>query len=454
VMMFGRLPFRRLAPVVTALSVLVPLLAFGGAAQAATKIERVVSRGGIEAWLVHESAVPVVAIEFAFVGGANEDPAEKPGVANMVASLLDEGAGPYDSRAFQEQLEQDAVELRFRAARDEFRGSLRTLSAKRDKAVELLRLAVNAPRFDAEPVERIRAQILAGLKRETTDPDDIARRSWWRTAFPGHPYGRPERGTLETVPQINVADLKAYTGRVLARDNLKIAAVGDIDAKTLGEILDRVFGELPQKAKLSDVPAAKPQGLGRRVVVDLDVPQAVMMLGGEGIARKDPDFIPAYIVNHILGGGSFSSRLYHEVREQRGLAYSVYSVLIPLDHAALFLSGTATRAERAGDALGIIESAIRKMAESGPTAEELAMAKSYLKGSYPLQFDTSTKIAGQLLQIQLDDLGIDYIERRKALIDAVTLDDVKRVAKRLLDGGLLVTVVGKPKGITPSAEPG
>jgi zinc protease len=189
-------------------------------------------------------------------------------------------------------------------------------------------------------------------------------------------------------------------------------------------------------------------------VVDLDVPQAVMMLGGEGIARKDPDFIPAYIVNHILGGGSFSSRLYHEVREQRGLAYSVYSVLIPLDHAALFLSGTATRAERAGDALGIIESAIRKMAESGPTAEELAMAKSYLKGSYPLQFDTSTKIAGQLLQIQLDDLGIDYIERRKALIDAVTLDDVKRVAKRLLDGGLLVTVVGKPKGITPSAEPG
>jgi zinc protease len=178
------------------------------------------------------------------------------------------------------------------------------------------------------------------------------------------------------------------------------------------------------------------------------VPQAVVMVGGLGIARNDPDFMAAFIVNHILGGGSFSSRLYREVREERGLAYSVYSMLLPLDHAALFMSGTATRADRAGQTLEVVENEIKRLAESGPTADELAKAKSYLTGSYALRFDTSSKIAAQLVAIQLDDLGIDYIDKRNGLVEAVTLADVKRVAKRLLDGGLLVTVVGRPQGLT------
>jgi len=223
--------------------------------------------------------------------------------------------------------------------------------------------------------------------------------------------------------------------------------VGAIDAASVGAILDKVFGALPAKAELAPVAAASPEGLGRRIVVELDVPQAVVTFGGPGIPRKDPDFMAAYIVNHILGGGSFSSRLYREVREKRGLAYSVHSSLVWLDHAAMFMGGTGTRAERAGETIELIEQQIRRITETGPTEEELAQAKSYLKGSYPLGFDTSAKIAGQLVQIQLDELGIDYIDRRSSLIDAVTIDDVRRVAKRLLDAGLLVTVVGKPQGV-------
>jgi zinc protease len=202
---------------------------------------------------------------------------------------------------------------------------------------------------------------------------------------------------------------------------------------------------LPAKSELQQVPSAKMDAVGKRIFVPLDVPQAVVNFGGVGIPRKDPDFIPAYIVNHILGGGSFSSRLYREVREKRGLAYSVYSYLLPLDVTALFMGGTQTRADKADETVGLIESEIRRLAESGPTAEELEKSKSYLRGSYPLNFDTSTKIANLLVQIQLDDLGIDYIERRNGLIEAVTLDDVRRVAKRLLDGGILVTVVGRPQ---------
>ncbi len=418
----------------------------------ATTIERIVSPGGIEAWLVREPAVPLIAVDFAFIGGAIQDAPGRAGTANLMASLLDEGAGELDSKAFHERLERKAIELSFQAERDTIRGSLRTLTENRDEAFEDLRLALTAPRFDGAEVEINRAQVLSLLRRASTSPTDLASLQWWGTAFAGHPYGRPVNGTLETVPNITIDDLKAYVGRVFARSNLKVAVVGDIDAEGVKQMLDRVFGALPAEPRLALVEAATLQGLGRRIVIKLDVPQAVVTFGGAGIPRKDPDFMAAYIVNHILGGGSFSSRLYREVREKRGLAYSVYDNLVWLNHAALFLGGTATRADRTGEAVDLIEQEIRRLANEGPTADELAKAKAYLSGSFPLNLDTSTKIAGLLVQLQLDDLGIDYFQRRSQLIDAVTLEDARRVAKRLLDGGLLVTVVGRPEGLAATTS--
>jgi zinc protease len=415
----------------------------------AVPIERVKSPGGIEVWLVRQATVPLVTLDFAFAGGASQDPADKAGVAQMASALLDEGAGNLDSRAFHEQLEGHAIEMRFRVGRDYFHGSLRTLTEHRDKAIELLRLALTAPRFETQDVERIRGQILAGLQRDTTSPNAISSRRWWAAAFPGHPYGREVDGTLESVPRISVDDLRAYPKRVFARDGLKIAIVGDIDAAAAGAMVDRIFGALPAKADLLPVPAVNPQGLGQRIVVDLDVPQAVITFGRRGVARKDPDFMAAYIVDHILGGGTFSSRLYREVREKRGLAYSISDSLVWLRSTALMIGGTATRADRTAETLKVIEGEIERLAETGPTDEELTKAKSYLKSSYALNLDTSNKIAGALLQIQLDDLGIDYMDRRSSLIDAVTLDDAKRVAQRLLKSGMLITVVGRPQqGVT------
>jgi zinc protease len=426
-------------------AIMMPFLALAGssAPALATTIERVVSPGGIEAWLVHEPAVPLIAVDFVFAGGAAQDPPDKAGTASLVAALLDEGAGDLDSKAFHDRLERKAIELAFQAERDNVRGSLRTLVENRDEAFDYLRLALTVPRFDPADVEINRAQILSVLRRATTSPTDIASQRWWETAFAGHPYGRPVNGTLESMPNITIDDLKTYTHRVLARDNLKIAIVGDIDAETVKTMLDRVFGALPGKPELTPIAAASPQGLGRRIVVSLDVPQTVVEFGGAGIARKDPDFMAAYIVNHILGGGSLSSRLYQEVREKRGLVYSVYDSLLWLNHTAVFIGTTATRADRTGETLDLIEKEIHRFADNGPTADEFAKAKAYLNASFALNLDTSSKVASLLVQLQLDDLGIDYIARRPAMIDAVTLDDAKRVAKRLFDGGLLVTVVGK-----------
>jgi zinc protease len=427
------------------------LLSLGAITAQATPIQRVVSPGGIEAWLVHETSVPVIALDFAFRGGSSQDPAVKPGVAYQIAALLDEGAGELDGNQFHQMLQQQAIELSFRAQRDYLYGSLRMLGDRREQGIEMLRLALNEPRFETSAIERIRAQIMSLLRRETTSPNDIATRLWWRTAFPNHPYGRPMNGTLESTPLISADDLREYKRRAMARDNLKVAVVGDIDAATLGLVLDRIFGALPEKSELIPVETVSLQGLGQRVAVELDVPQTVLYFGGRGIARKDPDYIPAFLVNHILGGGSFSSRLYNEVRDKRGLAYSVSSSINTLDHTALATVATATRADRAAESIAVIEEEIRKLSEHGITQEELDKTKSFLKGSYALRFDTSTKLAGQLLAIQLEDLGIDYISRRNSLIDAVTLEDAQRVAKRLFEGGLLITVVGKSQGVaTPN----
>ena len=414
----------------------------------AMNIERIVSPSGIEAWLVQDKSGPLVALSYSFHGGSSQDPLEKSGAANLASDMLDEGAGELDSKAFHERLENHAIELGFQVGRDNFYGTLRTLTEHSAEAFNLLHLALTAPRFEAAALERVRGQVLSGLRRESTSPNSLASRRWWQIAFPDHPYGRESKGTVETVPAITPDDMRDYVKRVFARNELKIGIVGDVDAKTAGALIDRAFGTLPAQSNLRPVPQAVPAGMGRTVVIGLDVPQAVVTFGGPGLARNDPDFMAGYIVNHILGGGSFSSRLYREVREKRGLAYGVSDNLVWLRRAAVLIGGTATRADRTGDALAIIESETKRMAEAGPNADELAKAKSYLKGSYALGLDTSSKIAAQLVQIQVDNLGIDYIQRRSALIDAVTILDAKRVAKRLYGEGMLVTVAGRPKGVT------
>jgi zinc protease len=430
-------------------------LAFVAAAPAASamKIEKIVTPAGITAWLAREHSVPLVALNYAFRGGSSQDEADKAGTANLTSDLLDEGAGELNSEAFHRRLERHAIDMSFRVGRDYFRGTLRTLKEHRDEAFGLLGLALTKPHFDADAVQRVRGQVMSVLRRELTNPNDLASHRWWRAAFPDHPYGRQTSGSLETVPRITADDMRAYVHHVFARDDLTVSIVGDIDAKEAARLVDRAFGSLPAKGQLKRVPPAAPASLGQRIVVNVNVPQAVVTFGGQGIARSDPDFMAAYIVNHILGGGDFTSRLYQQVREKRGLAYGVYTALIWFRHAAVMLGTTATRADRTADALRVIERQIRLMAEKGPTAQELAAAKSYLKGAYALSLDSSTKIAAQLTEIQLDNLGIDYIQRRSGMIDKVTLADATRVAKRLYGDGLLVVVAGRPKGLTSGLVP-
>jgi len=410
----------------------------------AMKIQTVKSPGGIEAWLVEDHSLPLMAMRFGFRGGSAQDPKGKEGVSNFLSAMLDEGAGDMTSSAFQERMEEIAMRMSFSDGRDAFYGSFQTLTEHRDEAVRLLNLAVTKPRFDDDAVERIKKQLLAGLVNASRDPNKVAAKAWFKAAFPNHPYGRSSTGSMESVATIGSVDLEALRKRTFARSDLKVAVVGDIDPDELGSLLDKVFGDLPAKAELAPVAKAAP-AIGISELIDMPVPQSVAVFGMGSIARKDPDFIPAFVLNHILGGGTFASQLMTEVREKRGLTYSVHTYLQPEDHAAVMLGQVATKNEKMAETLNVIRDVFDRMASVGPTEAELEDAKQYLIGSYALRFDTSSKIANQLLGVQMEDLGIDYFDKRNDLVAQVTLDDIKRVARRLLKPKELnVTIVGRP----------
>jgi zinc protease len=418
---------------------------------AAIEIQRVRSPGGIEAWLVRDPTVPIISMSFSFAGAAALDPPGKEGLADMVSSLLDEGAGDLDSKSFQRALEDISAAISFDAGRERFRGSLRTLSRHRDDAFRLLRLAVTSPRFDAKPVERIRGQLIAALMSEQENPRRIAGRLWYRTVFPAHPYGKPVAGTPHTLNPIPRPDLKRFTAERFGRDNLLIGMVGDITAGELSRRLDEVFAGLIARSKQFAVNEAAPNGAGKLVIVRKPIPQSVVVFGQRGIKRDDQDYYAAYVMNYILGGGGFSSRLTEEIREKRGLAYSVYSYLNPLDHAGLIMGGLGTRNDRVATSLDILRTEWQRIARDGVSDKELRAAKTYINGSFPLRLDSSRRIADLLVAIQVSKLGIDYLDRRPQLINAVTREHIQRVAKRLLEPkNLTVVVVGDPKNLAPT----
>ncbi|HEY4191892.1 MAG TPA: pitrilysin family protein [Mesorhizobium sp.] len=438
------LPARLAMPMATFLLSVVFLVLPAITARAAVTIQEVKSDSGVSAWLVEDYSVPIVAIQFAFEGGSSQDPAGKEGLANLMTGLFDEGAGDLDSDTFQTRLDDAGAEMSFNATRDGIYGSMRMLAETKDEAFDLLRLAVEKPRFDQAPIDRIRGQVLSGIIAGERDPNTVAAAKWAQALYPGHPYSRQDEGTKESIAAITADDLRAFHKANFARDGLHVAVVGAIDAKTLKIQLDRLFGGLPEKQALTAVPDTDPV-LGQQMQVTYDQPQTSLQLAYPGVKRSASDFYAAALMNEILGGGTFTSRLFKEVREKRGLAYGVSSALADSEHSAALVIGTATRSDRAAQTLAVVQDVVKKLADEGPTEQELAQTKQYLLGAYAINnLDSSGSIASTLIQLQLDHLGIDYIQNREAYLNAVTLDQVKAVAKKLLSAKPAIMVVGPP----------
>jgi len=415
------------------------------------KIAEVTTPLGLKAWLVEDRSTPVVSLAFSFDGGSARDSEADKGLTGLTATLLTDGAGPLDAHAFKQRQEEMAVSLRFAAALDSVGGGMRMLSAKRDEAFDLLRLAVTAPRFDADRFEQRRNQTIAALNQAEQRPPAVAQRTLMATVFAGHPYGITASGVREALRVLTVEQVKARAQALLTREGLVLTAVGDVETADLARQLDRTFGGLPAGAALAPLPDWNPPVAARTVAIERPVPQSSMLVAMPGVLREDPDWYAAVVLTHVLGGGQ-QSRLFTEVREKRGLAYSVSAALRSLRKASLLVVSTGSANERVGDSLRVIKAELAR-ARDGVTDQELADAKTYLRGSFALLLDSSSAIASLLHMLQVEGLPRDYLDRRAALIGAVKSEDVRRVARRMLRDEAMTTIVvgGKPPG--PPAEP-
>lgn len=416
-------------------------------ARAEVNIQEITTPGGITAWLVEEHAIPFVALELRFRGGASLDAPGKRGATNLMVSLLEEGAGERDAQAFARATEEIAARFSYDVNDDAVQVSARFLTETRDQAIDLLRDSLVAPRFAPDALERVRGQMLAVIRSNLKDPDQIASNAFARQVYGDHPYGSPETGTIESVSALTREDVLAAHKGALAHDRIYVSAVGDISPEELSRLLDRLLGDLP--ATGAPLPGRAEVNLpGGIMVVPYDTPQSVAIFGQPGIAREDSDFFAAYILNHIVGGGGFSSRLMAEVREKRGLTYGVYSYLLDKDAAELWVGSVSSANDRVAKAIEVIRQEWARVRQEGVTPEELADAKTYITGAYPLRFDGNGKIADIAVGMQFDGLPIDYISTRNDRMNAVTLEDVNRVARELMDPDKLTfVVVGKPDGL-------
>ena len=419
---------------------------------AAIDIQRVVSPGGIEAWLVRDPTLPLLTIEMRFRGGAASEPANRAGISQLAIDMLREGAGDLDSTAFARALEDRSISLGFGASSDSISGGLRVLNEHREFGIALLAAALTRPRFDPQTVERVRTRLLAGYAREAEEPRAQARRAFQAVAFPDHPYGRGLDAAIAGTRAATIDELRALLTARMARDNLIVGVVGDITAAELGPLLDRALGGLPATSRPVDVAEIRTAiSAERMIVIRRKLPQSVQIFGAPGLKRDDPDWFAAQLVNYVLGGGGFNSRLMTEVREKRGLTYGVSTGLSALDFGSVLIGSSSTENSRAAQSLDVIRSEWRRMAAEGPTADELDGAKAYLTGSFPLGLDSSASVARLLVAMQYDRLGIDYLARRDQLIRDVSLDDARRVARRLYGGpGFLTVIVGEPEGLESS----
>ncbi|HET7085192.1 MAG TPA: insulinase family protein [Rhizomicrobium sp.] len=417
------------------------LTATGLAPARAANIQNIDLGPKAEVWFAEDHTVPIVSFNISLPAGSAYDPAGKAGLASFAGAMIDEGAGGLDSKAFHEALANRAISFSARAERDYLVISISTLKENAPEAMHLLQLALTHPRFENDALTRVRAQIVQSLQQEQVEPPRVAGRGFAREFFGGHAYAHPVSGEVASISSVTAQDLRNFARGHWVKAGLKVAVAGDITAPALAKLLGDAF--LPVSgASAPALPNVGRLGAPGVHVIPLPVPQPTAAFGLPGIMRSDPDFIPGYVANYILGGGGFSSRLMQEVREKRGLTYGVSTSLTAYNKAAVMQGSVATRANAIRQTVQVVKETMADFAANGPTQQELDDAKTYLTGSFPLAFASNSGTASQLGTFQRQNLDIGYVARRNSLIQAVTLADVKRVAKRLFDPARLTVVIG------------
>ena len=407
---------------------------------------------GISVWLVNEPSIPIVSINVAWPGGSASDPEGLEGLANAVVYQMNEGAGDMEALAFQTRMEELNMSFGCSASRDWTGCSADMLRENADAAMDLVALAMNEPRFDDGPFERFQREALIGIKRRVTSPRFLANEAMEAALYPDHPYARET--SAASIDALSPSLALSHKDDLMVREGMLVTAVGAISPDELAPMIDKAFAGLPASGDLEfpeevelNAPLAAPK------LVDLPQPQSLVSFMAPGLQRDHPDFFTAYVLNYTFGGGGFESRLMKQLRVAEGLTYGIGTGLGFGGELASWSGRGQTRNETAGRFVDGIKAEMQRISKEGITEQELADAKAYLTGAYPLAFDSNSKIAGQMMGVRQQELGVDYFDRRNAAIMAVTLEDTNRVAAEwLAPERFTFVVVGEPEGLTPATD--
>ena len=422
---------------------------YSAAAEKYLDIKEIKTNSGITVWLVEDHSLPIISMDFSFKGaGSIRNTSKKQGTARLLSNMLDEGAGELKSQEFQKQLSDHSISLSFGSGRDNFGGSLKTLTRHKEKAFELLKLTLTKPRFDQEPLNRMRDANIARIRNSMGKPDWIKARIFNDKAFENHPYALNSGGTITSLNKITADDLQNHMKEWLTLDHLHIGIMGDITAQEVTQMVEDVFSGLPRTREKKPVEKIEIQNQKTAFLYEKDIPQTMITIAMPAFDNLDPDYYALQIMNYIYGGSGFGSRLMAEAREKRGLTYGIYSSHSHQDYIDYLSIGTSTKRQSTSEMLDIIYTEMDKIKQTPVETQTLQDAKSYLTGSIPLSLTSTDRISSMLLSLQMNERPADYLDTYSDKINAVTAEDVQKVAKRVLDKNkAIVVMVGKPENI-------
>lgn len=411
---------------------LLALAAVGLDASASPQIHHWTMDNGARAYFVETHQIPMVQFKVGFDAGSARDPGSLKGIANFVNEMIEEGAAGMDGALVAERLESVGAEFSAESGRDMSVFELRSLSdeALLGRAVDTFRNLMQQPTFPEDALERTRDSILIGLQRREQSPGSVASLAFYDYLYKDHPYSNPASGVEDGVRNIKRQDLLDFYREFFVGANAVIVIVGDVSADQARSRADQIVGSLPAGTKPDPVPAAKQLTRNHTLKVAFPSTQTHLMMGQVGMARDDPDYFPLYVGNHILGGSGLISRLAQDIREERGLAYSVSSYFYPMREPGPFLISLQTRNDQAALAEGLSMDVLRGFVEQGPTAAELESARKNITGGFPLRISSNKKIAGNILSIAFYELPLDYLSTFSESINSVTLQQVKDAFQR------------------------
>jgi zinc protease len=410
-------------------------------------IQQFVTPGGVSVWLVEEPSIPILSLRMAWQSGRTNDPAGLEGLTNAMVYHMNEGAGDLDAQAFFKRMEELNMSFSCGTSNESTFCSSSMLTDNASDSFDMIALAFAEPRFDDGPFERYQREQEVSLQTRETNAQYLAGRARIEALYPDHPYAR--NTSAESLAAITQDAMRAQKDMLMVRDGMLVTAVGAISPAELAPLIDQAVAGLPESSETTepdnvtlDAAAEAP------ITVDLPQPQSLVTFAAPAMTREHPDFYTAVVLNYTFGGGGFESRLMKDLRVEKGLTYGVYTSVNAGDKLQLWSGGGQTKNESAGEFIAAVKANMTKMVDEGMTEQELADAKSYLTGSYPLGFDSNAKIAGNMMGVRLDGLPVDFFDKRNAMVEAVTLEDVNRVAREYLSpDNFTFVVVGEPEGL-------